>query len=342
MTALVVSIFLWVLVLCLLIFRRRHADRSITYAAITIAFSMTLNIDPVYESADRLLGGTNLADLLSNIALIFGIFFLGRGVTKASNHRSAAVRVALGPVPLSIALALVVVAFALIDRAETSTTFMLDFGAQPAAAIYSIVQYLYCGMVVAGMGLASHRQARESQGLLQGATVALTVGAAFGVLLCVTVLSMDLAHVAGALALLSSLGVVYELLYILTFGFFCYGLASQSVILWLRRMHRERRTRSFLRKLTPIWEEATRVRPGVDLNRPSSDGPDADETRLHRQVVEIRDAMIDPRIDFPLHETARQLIDAAEAHLLTPFTVGAQPSTTTSSAMGGAASRTEA
>ena len=39
-----VATLMWALVASLLIFRRKRADRSITYAAITIAIAMTLNV----------------------------------------------------------------------------------------------------------------------------------------------------------------------------------------------------------------------------------------------------------------------------------------------------------
>jgi len=37
---------------------------------------------------------------------------------------------------------------------------------------------------------------------------------------------------------------------------------------------------------------------------------------LHREVVEIRDAMIDPRVTFDPTIDDRQLLERAEAHLL--------------------------
>ena len=54
---------MWALVASLLVFRRKRADRSITYAAITIAIAMTLNVDAIYTAVDPLLGGTNIATL---------------------------------------------------------------------------------------------------------------------------------------------------------------------------------------------------------------------------------------------------------------------------------------
>lgn len=40
-----VATLMWALVASLLIFRRKRADRSITYASFTIAVAMTLNVE---------------------------------------------------------------------------------------------------------------------------------------------------------------------------------------------------------------------------------------------------------------------------------------------------------
>ena len=134
MIQVIVAVLMWMLVASLLPLRRRRTERSITYSAITIAVAMTLNIDAVYEWADRGLGGTNVVTLLADVAFMVGIFFLGRGVAKATEHRSRAVNIALGRVLLAVALVGVTIAFVLIDKGKTTPTFMLEFGAQPADA----------------------------------------------------------------------------------------------------------------------------------------------------------------------------------------------------------------
>ena len=66
MTQILVAALMWVLVVSLLIVRRKRADRSITYASITIAVAMTLNVDAVYAAIDPVLGGTNIATLIAD------------------------------------------------------------------------------------------------------------------------------------------------------------------------------------------------------------------------------------------------------------------------------------
>ncbi len=85
-----VATLMWALVASLLIFRRKRADRSITYASCTIAVAMTLNVDAIYLATDPLLGGTNVTTLVSDGLLMTGIFFLGRGVMKVDEYRPQA------------------------------------------------------------------------------------------------------------------------------------------------------------------------------------------------------------------------------------------------------------
>ena len=92
-------------------------------------------------AADRLLGATNIATLLADLALMLGIFFLGRAIARASEFKPRAVRVALGRTTLGVAVIAVIVAFSTIDQGATTTSFMLDLGDQPAAAAYSIILY---------------------------------------------------------------------------------------------------------------------------------------------------------------------------------------------------------
>ena len=99
-----VATLMWALVASLLIFRRKRTDRSVTYAALTIAIAMTLNVDGIYTVVDPLLGGTNIATLIADALLMTGLFFLGRGVMKSGEYRPRLVRAAVSAPVLLIAL----------------------------------------------------------------------------------------------------------------------------------------------------------------------------------------------------------------------------------------------
>ena len=189
MISLLVSVFMWLLVASLLILRRRRAERNITYAALTIAIAMSLNNDPVYRPLDKFAGGTNAVTLGADVALMFGVFFLGHAVMKASEHQPWAVRLVLSRLVLVTALIAAVVTFLFIDRGGTTTKFMLDLGEQPAAAAYSMIQFSYCGIVLTAMAALAARQLRSSKGVQRLPPASLLVGSIFGVALSVVVIT---------------------------------------------------------------------------------------------------------------------------------------------------------
>ncbi|MEJ1092939.1 MAB_1171c family putative transporter [Microbacterium istanbulense] len=311
-----VATLMWALVASLLVFRRKRADRSVTYAAIAIAIAMTLNVDAIYTAIDPLLGETNIATLVADALLMTGLFFLGRGVMHTGHYRPQLVRVAVSLPILLVSLAAITVAFFFIDHGETTTRFMADLGDQLATAVYSIINFVYCGVVIATMMVLATRQHRSSTGIQRLPAALLTLGSAFGVALCLAVIVMDIAHVTGQLDLMYAVQPAYGPLSLLTFGFLCAGFTAQPVVRLAQHHARRRRTAALAAGLEPVWERATRVRPGLSQAEPLAAQADDPDGRLHRKIVEIRDAMIDGRVTFTISDDERALLQAAERHLL--------------------------
>ena len=307
---------MWVLVASLLIVRRRRSDRSITYASLAIAIAMTLNVDTVYSFIDPLMGGTNLGTLLSDALLMTGLFFLGRGVMRTGDYRPAIVRASVGAPAVAVSLLAITVTFFFIDRGTTTTQFMIDLGAQAATATYSIINFTYFAIVVTTMLALAVRQCAQGSGIQRVPAGVLSIGSAFGINLCVVVIVMDIAHVAGQLDLMRSLQPVYGALSLLSFLFLCAGFAMQPAVHRTQHYFRERRTRVLTTDLEPIWRRATAVRPGLSHADPTVTTTEDLEARLHREIVEIRDALIDPRASFDLAPAELALLQRAESHLL--------------------------
>lgn len=321
MIQIAVATLMWILVASLLVLRRGRREHSIIYASVAIALAMTLNIDAVYVPMDALLGAVNRATLLADAALMIGLFFLGRGIMKAVAYQPGPVRAAMAVLTLFVALCFLMGAFWLIARGTTTTEFMLELGDQPAAAIYSMINFAYCGIVVAAMGALAWRQFRASDGGLRLPILQVVIGAACGVLLTIVVLIMDIAHLAGALDLMSLASAAYGPLHFVTFVFLCSGLAGQPLVRAAQERVRQRRTAELMERLEPTWSRASRLRPGLSRVGPSEvDVADA-ETRLHRAIVEIRDAMIDSRIDFRVDDAERTALENTEQHLLGPISM---------------------
>lgn len=316
MTQATIASLMWVLVLSLITLRRGRTDHSITYAAILIAVAMTLNIDNVYTWIDPLLGSTNLATLISDGLLMVGLFFLGRGVTHAGRYRPGLVKFAVGVPALFVALAAIITLFFFINRGGTTTTFMLDLGAQPVAAIYSIISFTYCGIVLTAMLVLAIRQCTKDTGIPRFPAALLAVGSACGVALCIVVVIMDIAHIVGALDVMKSVAVTYSPLTVLTFAFLCMGFAGQPAVRFFKRRLRRVKTDVLIAQLEPIWFQALRKHPGLSGALPETSRFVDPEARLHRQIVEIRDAMLDPAARLEVSEAEVGLLQRAERHLL--------------------------
>ncbi len=316
MIQVLVASVMWTLVASLLILRRGRTDRSVTYAAVAIAFAMTLNVDDIYLAIDPALSGTNLVTVASDALLMTGLFFLGRGVMRAGDYRPQPVKIAVGLPALVVALTCVAVLFFFIDRGETTTEFMRDLGAHPAAAIYSITVFAYCGIVVAAMLVLAVRQFRLASGVFRVPAMLLAVGAGCGIALCVNVIIMDVAHVTGALSVMYAVDPAYGPLMIATFLFLCAGFIAQPAMRSLRQRLRDVQTDVLVAQLDPIWRDATSLRPGLSGSHPTPGILEEPEARLHRNIVEIRDAMIDPRVTFAIDDAERTLLERAESHLL--------------------------
>ncbi|CCI52298.1 MAB_1171c family putative transporter [Nostocoides jenkinsii] len=311
-----VATLMWALVASLLIFRRKRTDRSITYAAITIAIAMTLNVDDIYTVVDPLLGGTNIATLIADALLMTGLFFLGRGVMKSGEYRPRLVRAAVSAPVLLIALLAITASFLFIDRGTNTTRFMSDLGAQPATAVYSIINFSYGALVIATMLVLAARQYRHSTGIQRLPTALLSLGSTFGVALCLAVIVMDIAHAIGHLDLMHTIQPAYSPLSALTFLFLCAGFAVQPAVRRAQHHARQRQTITFTAQLEPLWLRATRARPGLSQADPLAANSEDPEGHLHRVIVEIRDAMIDPRLTFDISAEDRDLLECAESHLV--------------------------
>lgn len=307
---------MWILLISLLVFRRGREERTITYATLTIAVSMTLNVDPVYEALDRAFGGQNVVTLLADVALMIGMFCLGRGVMKASDRPAHIVRIALGRTVLAAALVGSIVSFVFIDQRGTTTSFMLDLGGQPAAAAYSMIHFAYYGIVLTAMAILAVNRIRVSHGSQRFPPTSLLIGSLLGIALCMVVISMDVSHLLGNLDLMTSVSGAYGPLYLGTFIFLVLGFASQPILRSRQTHSRTRATETLIAELEQIWTRATTARPGISQNTDAAFRASRPEAMLHREIVEIRDAVIDGRVSFDLTEAERELLDRAEQHLV--------------------------
>ena len=317
---LIIALALWGLVGALAIGTRRRTDQSILYAAVMIAVSLTLNIDAVYFAADGLLGGRNYADLPANLLLLVGVYFLSRAILRASSPSRACATDRPFRGGAIVTACLMVMMFVFIDAPQTSGSFMQDFGNQPAAAAYSLIQFTYLGIVVALTGTICLRFAgRMSTPARRLGFRIVGAGCGAAVLTVLSVVGMDLAHVFGTMSLLALFASAYDVLNLAAILLLCLGLSLPPILGWVTKRIDRRKLRGVLPDLTRIWHDvsAQHVELGDETHRhtPGVASRDVD-TVVHRTLVEIRDALLfDPSVRDRLTDEDLALLTATETHI---------------------------
>jgi DMSO/TMAO reductase YedYZ heme-binding membrane subunit len=311
---------IWCLALCLLPDMKRRKDQSILVAAVTIATALTLNVDRIYIAADQFLGSRNLLDLVANIFMVVGIYFLSRAILRAADvSETVDIQNRPGLSVLGIVVVALIVSFSLVDAPRTSTSFMRDFGSQWSAAVYSGVQFLYIGAVVAITGFTCFRFRGEmAKQYFRVAFVFIGVGCVLAVVLVFAVLGMDILHLMGELEAMTRLSHVYDAAEVGAMVFLCVGLALPPVARRLERRSDARATAVLVDRLSGPWDRITSVRSEIRLNlaQTAVQRHDAPKRRLHRMLVEIQDALfVDPHLAQLLSENDVDVLREAEQHL---------------------------
>ncbi|MGY2900876.1 hypothetical protein ACVKXF_003537 [Curtobacterium sp. PvP017] len=284
---------------------QRGQDRTLAVTFLLFAATIVTNVDPLYRGLDPLLGGLNVVTVVSDCLMVAGTSTLLWGVAKAVGAARPWLRNAI-VVSFAAVVIVVVVAFTVLDKPATTTTFMLDAGSHPAATVYSIAQTLYLGVALGATGFICVLRLREARTTtdLVGLWV-LVLGGVLGVVRMVVVVVMDLAHVLGDLDRMRSLALPYD---VTTPGAVICVSTGMLLLVIGHRVSRRRRTRrvdAALRRLAPLHE-----RIGADNAYPSTDDP---ATRLSRAIVEVNDGLRRSRAS--LTDAERAALAEAEAAL---------------------------
>ena len=291
---------MWAAVVALASTARRRTDHSTLLSATAIAFSLTFNINAVYLALDRVVGGRNLLDLLSNALLVGGIYFLSRAALRAVHgpkFSSPVLRIGLG-----VTLVAVAVTFFLIEQDGSSTTFMLDFGMQVPAALYSSIQFTYVGVVMAFTAVTClrYRPSMSSPGFRIGFAV-IAAGCFAAIALVVVILTMNVMNLIGSTHL-ASVRQLYTPLYVLAIFLLCVGYATPPLYRMLARARRDREGRRTYRAL--LETRATLV--GASPNGV----PPYSTAELHRLTVTVLDFLAANPEARPTAEDEDALADA--------------------------------
>ncbi|MCC9195652.1 hypothetical protein QNO08_14650 [Arthrobacter sp. zg-Y820] len=299
MMNLLVAAFMWLLVLTLSLRARSRPDNTMLKAAVVIAASLTTNIDGVYLWAAERWPWPNALDLASNVLLIVGVYYLSRAIIAGARTRDAdwnrgGLR-ASGAALVTITV--MIVSFAFIDNPEPSTKFMLDYGDQPAAGLYSAIQYLYIFAVMSATLVTCVRnvpQMRRKRFRVGFRMIGWGCGVCL--LLCLSVIVMDVTHVAGQEGIMRGVGAVYDVLYPLTVVLLSAGLAVPPLGRILSDARIRRQIGAVEPQVTALWLATVAKTPAVSLvgttaptlNAGPQNTREATDS-LHRLVIEIHD-----------------------------------------------------
>lgn len=323
MIQIVVAVLIWLLVVCLLPGLRRRRDHSVLTAAITISVALTLNIDQVYVVIDSVLGGRNFVDLLANVSMVVGIYFLSKAIIRAATPEEAVEKGdKVGIIILAAVIVGLAASFSGIIIQGSSTRFMVDYGDQWSAALYSSIQFGYIGYVVSVTGVTCFRFRGDMlRPYFRTAFTCIGVGCSFAVLVVLLVLVMDILHLQGLLDAMRAVWPVYDAAVVAAMAFLCVGLAIPPLARRVLR-HRDSVTEEDLVSgLTKIWEKTTKKRQDVRLVRDTEMISRLNRAqRLHRMLVEVQDALlVEPSLGSSLDIHDLNVLNAAENYLAGPF-----------------------
>ena len=326
MIQVVVAVLIWLLVVCLLPGMRRRREHSVLTAAVTIAVSLTLNIDALYLVLDATFGSRNYVDLLANAFMVVGIYFLSRAIIRAATPDEVGQRRdTLGVALLGVVIVGLGFSFSFISTQGSSTRFMVDFGGQFPAAVYSAVQFVYIGYVVSVTGATCfHFRRGMSRPFYRLAFTLIGIGCALAVLLVALVLAMDVLHLQGQLAAMRAVSPAYDATVVAAMAFLCLGLAIPPVARGIIRRKESETQDELVRGLSGVWEKTAGMRQDVRLQLSVESLRQPDPARkLHRMLVEVQDALlVEPGLASSLDIRELRVLSAAENYLAGPIEHG--------------------
>lgn len=146
-------------------------------AHLVMALALWLSVTPVYLAVDAVLGGRNIANLLSHFGF-YAIFWLGGAEVALAIGRHDLYRLIHGRIGLSVlGVGAAFMTAVFIAAAPAYSAMGLNpFRDDPMVVLYKAVSYLYPGFVAAVLARPLLRASLETPGLLGAAMRFMAVG----------------------------------------------------------------------------------------------------------------------------------------------------------------------
>ncbi|OII39300.1 hypothetical protein [Plantibacter sp. MMLR14_011] len=288
MSAAIIAGAMWSLSIVLLITARRRRSQRILVAASLIAAAQTLNVDDVYFAADAVMGSQNWMMLPANLLQVCGVAVLSTAIQGSVGAASSANRRWTYGL-LALTACVMVGSFGCTSTTTTTGSFMREYGAQPAAAVFNGVEMAFIGGVLghAGWVLVRFIPAVSDRMFALGIWL-LILGSVSAVGFTSAAVVMDIAHVVGDVRTMDLGRRLYGSLMTASVLLLCGGF---SVLPLARRSEGWRRSRRVNRLMAGVERVWKRVTPS-DVQRRQEFDYWSSEMRLHRQVIEIEDALL--------------------------------------------------
>ncbi|SDH42263.1 DUF6545 domain-containing protein [Microbacterium sp. 77mftsu3.1] len=278
-------------------------------AAIVITGAVAVkSVDFIFRTVDDLLGGYDYIHLLSGITMLLGVHILTLALASLAEWTPPSRRLMWGVMTVA-AIGLVISFWQVPSRHTSVMNLMGGYGENLAAASFAVV--LHAVLAYVSLALFATTRSIVSRHDDTGDWVA-------GILLYVAALTC--LTVCGA-ALIGNLAALFDWHGVTTAAISFYnaaawvtcialalGLVASPVIHWVSDTRRARAIAAHLSALTPLWNTATSRRPSLQLEVRRTPS----EARLHRRLVEIYDAALDPRSGFRLSREETAQMAAAE------------------------------
>jgi len=304
---------MWALAISLFALRRNQKDKTIVLAAVVFALAATAQEPTFYSTIDSFLGGRNLVRLIGSISFMIGAYLLSRALSSTrtwTRARKNAERIILG-----FAIAVAIGSFLLIPMGDgTAADFILEYGHTHQAAMHSSTQFIYIGYVLVILGVVASQTLRNAAAAYREriAAVFLLIGSVLGVMLSGAITYMNVENASGHIDVVLRAAPYVKALNGLAVLFLVVGAGYTPLVRWMTQKRWDFRTARLLREVTPLWEDATTARPSLRLATDAA----SSELRLHRRIVEIRDAEMDRRNSFTLDTAQQKVLASAEGHLM--------------------------
>ncbi|WP_298044711.1 hypothetical protein [uncultured Citricoccus sp.] len=299
MMSIMVAALMWGLVLVLALRAKHRPDNTLMWAATVIAISMTTNVPGIYLWSATWLP-PNALDLMANLLLVIGVYYLASAIRRGATAAGMAGGVEANWTRIAAVVTILVMgaAFMRIDAPEPSTNFMLTYGSQPAAGLYSAVQYVFIfGVMLGTLTTCIRNVPRMIQARFKVGFSVTGAGCMAALLLCVSVVAMDICHVVGELEFMRVLGGIYDVLFFTTMILLCVGLAIPPLSRQINSLQLRRRVLAVEPEVRRIWSSTVATTPSVSLvgarlqRAPAAQKLRTDQATdgMHRMLVEIHD-----------------------------------------------------